>query len=83
MQASLLDDLNAFIRARMAAAAHDKTLYDRNSARLNSQLLQGEINMGSAVLAWLDARQAGASVAEDDDSSPDNSEGAGDNNAQA
>lgn len=59
MQPSLPDELVAFIRDRMAAAARDKVLYDRNGARLNSQLLQGEINMGTAVLTWLERRHAG------------------------
>ena len=67
MQASLLDNLAAFIRGRMEQAALDKTLYDRNGARLNGQLLQGEINMGAAVLAWLDRRRAGADEAAEDE----------------
>ncbi len=56
---SPLDDLEAFLRARMTAAAQDKAIYDRNHARLNSQLLQGELNMGTAVLAWLERQRAG------------------------
>jgi hypothetical protein len=59
MEPSLLDELEAFIRARMGAAARDKALYERNGARLNAQLLQGEINMGTAVLDWLSRRRAG------------------------
>lgn len=59
MERSLLDELEAFIRARMEAAARDKALYERNGARLNAQLLQGEINMGTAVLDWLSRRRAG------------------------
>ncbi len=51
-------ELEAFIRARMAAAERDRALYDRNQARLNSQLLQGELNMGTAVLAWIERRTA-------------------------
>ena len=58
------DDLAAFIRARMGAAARDKVLYDRSGARLNAQLLQGEMNMGTAVLAWIERAQAGAPAAE-------------------
>jgi hypothetical protein len=67
MQASLVDDLTAFIRARMEAATRDKLLYDRNGARLNGQLLQGEINMGTAILAWLQKRGAAAGEAEIDE----------------
>lgn len=67
MQAGLLDDLSAFVRARMAAAARDKALYDRDGARLNGQLLQGEINMGTAVLAWLDRQRPGDQAAADDE----------------
>lgn len=67
MQSSLVVELSAFIRARVAAAAEDKLLYDRNGARLNGQLLQGEINMGTAVLAWLEKQQAGPAAAEDED----------------
>jgi len=73
MPASLLDDLATFVRTRMDAAARDKILYERNGARLNGQLLQGEINMGAAVLAWLErqrqhtASTAGAPEPADDD----------------
>lgn len=58
MTAPLLDELSAFVQARISAAARDKALYDRNSARLNGQLLQGEINLGTAVLSWIEARRA-------------------------
>ncbi len=63
---SPLDDLEAFLRARMTAAAQDKAIYDRNQARLNSQLLQGELNMGTAVLAWLERQRAGAAATDDE-----------------
>lgn len=59
-----LDDLAAYVRARMEAAARDKQLYDRDGARLNSQLLQGEINMGTAVLNWIERVRAGVMLAE-------------------
>ncbi len=62
-----LDELETFLRARMTAAAQDKAIYDRNNARLNSQLLQGEINMGTAVLAWLERQRAGADAAAPED----------------
>jgi hypothetical protein len=58
------DELAAFVRTRMDAAARDKVLYDRSGARLNAQLLQGEMNMGAAVLAWIERAQAGVTVAE-------------------
>ncbi|MBI2760215.1 MAG: hypothetical protein HYX51_02170 [Chloroflexi bacterium] len=67
MNATILDDLTGFIRARMDAAARDKVLYDRNNARLNSQILQGEINMGTAVLAWLEKARQGETAAADDE----------------
>ena len=63
----LLDDLVAFVRTRMEAAAVDKAIYERNGARLNGQLLQGEINMGNAVLTWLEKQRAGAGETEAED----------------
>jgi hypothetical protein len=72
MNATILDDLTGFIRARMDAAARDKLLYDRNNARLNSQILQGEINMGTAILAWLEkARQGEIAATDDEDEAAD------------
>ncbi len=67
MQPALIDNLVAFIRERMEAAARDKALYERDGARLNSQLLQGEINMGAAVLAWLQRQQTGLPATEDEE----------------
>jgi hypothetical protein len=68
VNATILDDLTGFIRARIDAASRDKVLYDRNNARLNSQILQGEINMGTAVLAWLvKARQGEVAAADEED----------------
>lgn len=61
------DDLRAFIRARIAAAERDKAIYERNGARLNGQLLQGEINLGTAILAWLDRQAAPAAATDADD----------------
>lgn len=72
MQPAVLDALNLYIRARVEAAARDKLLYEQDGARLNAQLLQGEINMGAAVLEFL-ARQdtstplTGGDIDEDDD----------------
>ena len=74
MQASALDELTGFIRARMEAAAQDKAIYDRNGARLNGQLLQGELNMGTAVLAWLERRRAGEEAPEAEDEEADTTE---------
>ncbi len=62
-----LDELETFLRARITAATQDKAIYDRNHARLNSQLLQGEINMGTAVLSWLERQRAGADSATAED----------------
>ena len=63
----MFDDLVAFIRARMEAAAVDKAIYERNGARLNGQLLQGEINMGNAVLTWLEKQRTGVAETEAED----------------
>jgi hypothetical protein len=54
-----LDDLAAFLQTRMDAAARDRLLYGRDGARFNAQLLQGELNMGAAVLAWIERARAG------------------------
>jgi hypothetical protein len=64
------DDLiaiEALVRERMRAALNDKTAYERDGQRLNSQLMQGELNMGSAVLAWIEQRRGGATPEPDDD----------------
>ncbi len=71
MQGSTLDDLAGFIRDRMEAATRDKAIYDRNHARLNGQLLQGELNMGGAVLAWIERRHAGDDVMTGEDDDPE------------
>lgn len=70
MDGEAMAELAAFVRERMARAAADKRLYEADGARLNAQLLQGEINMGTAILAWLDAR---TSPVQDDE--PDEDEG--------
>lgn len=60
----------------MEGAARDKVLYDRGGARLNGQLLQGEMNMGTAVLAWIERAQAGVAAAEaDTEDDEDDTEG--------
>lgn len=65
-----LGDLEAFVRGRLRLAAHDKALFERDGQRLNSQLMQGEINMGSAVLAWIERRRQGITT-EEVEESPD------------
>lgn len=63
-----LDALEALVRDRMRAAALDKAAFERDGQRLNSQLMQGELNMGAAVLAWIERRRHGAPVdAEEED----------------
>lgn len=61
-----LTQIGLLVRERMRAAASDKAAFERDGQRLNSQLMQGELNMGAAVLGWL-ARQAS-------DADPDASE---------
>ena len=59
-----LAELEVLIRDRMRLAMRDKVLFERESARLNGQLLQGEINMGVAVLSWIERLRAGTPAAE-------------------
>lgn len=66
MQPAVLDALNLYIRARVEAAARDKLLYEQDGARLNAQLLQGEINMGAAVLEFLARQDTSAPLASGD-----------------
>ncbi|MGE0539143.1 MAG: hypothetical protein AB7R89_03090 [Dehalococcoidia bacterium] len=64
-----LDDLEALVRERLNLAMHDKVLFERDRQRLNSQLMQGEINMGTAVLGWIEHHRHGsADEAIDEDS---------------
>lgn len=58
-----LNVLARIVRERMERAAGDKALFERHGQRLNSQLMQGELNMGTAVLAWIE-RQQGQDVPE-------------------
>jgi hypothetical protein len=60
----VLAELEALVRERMRLAMRDKVLFDRDGARLNGQLLQGEINMGAAVLSWIERLRAGADAGE-------------------
>jgi hypothetical protein len=71
--ADILDDLAAFVRGRVRLATKDKALFERDGQRLNSQLMQGEINMGTAVLVWIERRRTGAAdeEAEDVGATPD------------
>lgn len=57
-----MDDLSAIeqlVRERMRAALADKSAFERDGQRLNSQLMQGEINMAAAVLAWIERLRQG------------------------
>jgi hypothetical protein len=62
-----LDDLEALVRARLRLALHDKALFERDGQRLNSQLMQGEVNMATAVLGWIERRRQGAAEDEVDE----------------
>jgi hypothetical protein len=64
------DDLEAFVRERLRLAVQDKALFERDGQRLNSQLMQGEINMGNAVLAWIERRRLGATAEEVEEDEP-------------
>ena len=66
-QPDVLDELEAVVRERMRLAMRDKVLFERDGQRLNSQLMQGEINMGLAVLGWIERQRQGAAAAEDED----------------
>jgi hypothetical protein len=59
-----LAELEILIRDRMRLAMRDKVLFEREGARLNGQLLQGEINMGAAVISWIERLRAGTPAAE-------------------
>ena len=66
-QSDVLGELEAVVRERMWLAMRDKVLFERDGQRLNSQLMQGEINMGLAVLGWIERQRQGAAAAEDED----------------
>jgi hypothetical protein len=66
-----LAELEALVRERMRLAGRDKALFERDGARLNSQLLQGEINMATAVISWIERLRAGAPAAEIEDAVED------------
>ena len=68
-----LGELEAFVRERLQLAMQDKAAFDRDGQRLNSQLMQGEINMGTAVIGWIDRQRQGA-VAESEDVSEETAE---------
>ena len=74
-------DLEAFVRERMRLAQVDKAAFERDGQRLNSQVMQGELNMGAAVIAWIERMRQGAPAAEvadevEDADEPDASGGA-------
>lgn len=66
-----LAELEALVRERMRLAMRDKALFERDGARLNSQLLQGEINMGAAVTSWIERLRAGSPADEIEDTAED------------
>ena len=68
-----LGELEALVRERMRLASRDKALFERDGARLNSQLLQGEVNMGAAVISWIEQLRSGA-PAESEDAAEDTEE---------
>lgn len=65
-----LDDLETFVRERLRLAMQDKVLFERDGQRLNSQLMQGEINMGNAVLGWIERRRLGMTPDEIEEEEP-------------
>ncbi len=62
-----LAELESLVRGRIRLAIQDKALFERDDQRLNTQLMQGEINMGTAVLGWIERIGEGASPPADDD----------------
>ena len=66
-ETDVLAELEALIRERMRLAMRDKVLFERDGARLNGQLLQGEINMGAAVISWIERLRTGTPAAEIED----------------
>jgi hypothetical protein len=62
-----LSDLEALIRNRLALATSDKATFERHGQRLNGQLMQGEVNMGTAVLAWIERLRQGTAATADDE----------------
>ncbi len=58
-----LAGVEALVRERVRLAARDKAAFERDGQRLNSQLMQGEINMGTAVLGWIERTRQGAASA--------------------
>jgi hypothetical protein len=62
-----LTTLEALVRERIRAALSDKAAFERDGQRLNSQLMQGEINMGNAVLAWIEQCRGGATTTDEEE----------------
>lgn len=60
-------DLEAFVRGRMRLAQIDKAAFERDGQRLNTQVMQGELNMGAAVLDWIERQRRGGSAAADEE----------------
>lgn len=70
-EASELDELAALVRGRLRLAVADKAIFEREGQRLNSQLMQGEINMATTVLAWLERRHDAEPAAHEDEDESD------------
>ncbi len=69
-----LGEPEAFVRERMRLAMRDKVLFERDGQRLNSQLMQGEINMGMAVLGWIERQRQGAAADDEEEAADDEPE---------
>ena len=65
--ADALTDLEAFVRERMRLAQIDKAAFERDGHRLNIQVMQGELNMGAAVIGWIERYRHGESAPAADD----------------
>ena len=66
-QTDAFSALEILVRERMRLAMRDKVLFERDDQRLNSQLMQGEINMGTAVLGWIERQRQGVAANEEDE----------------
>ena len=66
-----LAELAALVHERRRRAIHDKALFELHGQRLNSQLMQGEINMGTTVLDWIERARSGAAPEPEDEPADD------------
>ncbi len=72
-----LAGLEALVHERRRRAIHDKALFELHGQRLNSQLMQGEINMGTVVLDWIERSRAGSVPVPDDEAAEEEDVDAG------